>query len=316
MKRAALALLAALPLCAHMVSMSSGTLRVEGTQLIYEARIPLYEIPNIPQFDKLLFDEVHFRSRSGDAKLTKSSCAADKAEGFYRCDASFTLAQPEEELEAYVGWHRVIAQNHTHVLSAMRGEVTAHAVLQASSPSAKLRFRPLTLTEQLSEGARAGGLWLLTTPVMFLLLVAMVVASRSWAEFKLLSACFVVGQALPLLAASVTPVLNSRFLELASALAVAYLAVEILFLPQAGTRWLVVAVVGLLPGLALAAMVRQTELSGAGVWLGAQGIEVAVAAVCGYTWIRYGAGRGLDRTIGGLLLTLGAGWFAYRWFVT
>ena len=316
MRRAALAVVTVLPLCAHMVSMSSGTLRVEGAQLIYEARIPLYEIPNIPQFEKLLFDEVHFRSRSGEAKLTKSACTADKAEGFYRCEASFTLAQPEEELEAYVGWHRVIAKNHTHVLSAMRGDVTAHAVLQASSPSAKLRFRPLTQTEQLTEGARAGVQWFLTTPVMFLLLVSMIAASRSLPEFKLLAVCFVAGQALPLLAASVTPMLNPRFLELASALAVAYLAVEILFLPQAGTRWIVVAVVGLFPGLALAAIVRQTELSGAGVWLGAQSIEAAVAAVCGYAWLRYGAGRGLDRTIGVLLLILGAGWFAYRWFAT
>ena len=316
MKLAALAALTAFPLYAHMVSMSSGTLRVEGTQLIYEARIPLYEIPNIPQFDKLLFDEVHFRSRSGDAKLTKSACTADKTEGFYRCDASFTLNQPEEELDAYVGWHRVIAQNHTHVLSAMRGDVTAHAVLQASSPSAKLRFRPLTLIEQLTEGAWAGVQWLLTTPVMFLLLVAIVAASRSWPEFKLLSVCFAVGQAAPLLAASVTPVLNPRFLELASALAIAYLAVEILFLPKAGTRWLVVAVIGLFPGLALAAMVRQTELAGPGVWLGAQAIEAAVAALCGFVWLRYGSGRGVDRIAGWLLLALGAGWFAYRWFAT
>lgn len=315
MKQAAFAVLTALPLCAHMVSLSSGTLRVDGTQLIYEARIPLYEIPNIPQFDKLLFDEIHFRSRSGDAKLVGSACTADKAEGFYRCNATFTLAQPEEELEAYVGWHRVIAQNHTHVLSAVRGEVTAHGVLQASSPTAKLRFRPLTLAEQLTEGAWAGGQWLLTTPVMLLLLAAIVVASRSWPEFKLLAACFVIGQALPLLAASVTPVLNPRFLELASALAVAYLAVEILFLPQAGTRWLVVAVVGLFPGLALAAMVRQTELSAVGVWLGAQSMEAMLVATSGFAWLRYSIGRGLDRLAGWALLALGAAWFAYRWFV-
>ena len=150
------ALTAVMPLLAHTVSMSSGTLRMEGTQLVYEARIPLYEIPNIPQFDKMLFDEVHFKGRSGEARLVKSSCAADESEGFYRCEATFALAQPEEELEAYVGWHRVIAQNHTHVLSALRGDVTAHAVLQASAPSGKLRFRPLTLVERLTEGAWAG----------------------------------------------------------------------------------------------------------------------------------------------------------------
>ena len=314
MKPAVFALLSALPLSAHMVSMSSGTLRVDGTKLTYEARIPLYEIPNIPRFDKLLFDEVHFKGRGGEAHLDKSSCAADKSEGFYRCDATFTLAQPEDELEAYVGWHRVIAQNHTHVLSAFRGDVSAHAVLQSSTPSGKLRFRPLTFVEQLTEGAWAGAQWLATTPVILLLLIAIVLASRAWKEFRLLAACFVAGQALPLIASSFVPVLNPRFLELAAALAVAYLAVEILFLPQAGTRWLVVVVVGLFPGLALSSMVRQTELSGVSVWLGTQLMEAIVAVLCAYFWLRFGTGRSLDRIAGCVLLVLGAGWFAYRWF--
>ena len=126
-----------------------------------------------------LFDEVRFRAKSGEARAIKTSCTADKAEGFYRCDATYLLAQPEEEVEAYVGWHRVISQNHVHVLSAMRGEDTAHAVLQASKPSAELRFRPLTPAGQFAEAAAAGGQWLLTTAVMLLLLMAMVVASRN-----------------------------------------------------------------------------------------------------------------------------------------
>ena len=174
----------------------------------------------------------------------------------------------------------------------------------------------IKLIEQLTEGARAGVLWLLSTPVMLLLLIAIVAASRGWPEFQLFATCFVAAQAAPLLAASIAPTLNPRFLELASALAVAYLAVEILFLPQAGTRWLVVMVVGLFPGLALAAMVRQTELSSLGMWLGVQAVEAAVAAVCGFVWLRYGAGRGVDRIGGWIILALGAGWFIYRWSAT
>ncbi len=312
MKWCAAALLA-LPLHAHMVSMSSGTLRVEGASLIYEARIPLYEIPNIANFDKSLFDEVHFRAKSGEARAIKTSCAADKAEGFYRCDGTYLLARPEEEVEAYVGWHRVISQNHVHVLSAIRGENTAHAVLQASTPSAPLRFRPLTAAEQVAEAVAAGVQWLLTTPVMLLLLVSIVVASRTAKEFAVLAASFFLGQLVPLLNLTIAGKFNPKFLELASALAVAYLAVEILFLPKSGTRWLVVSIVGLFPGLALAAMVQQTELSAMGVWFGTMLTETALAALVGFMWLR--TSHKWERPMGWLLLLLGAAWFAFRWFV-
>ncbi len=312
MKWRAAALLA-LPLHAHMVSMSSSTLHVEGASLKYEARIPLYEIPIIANFGKSLFDEVHFRAKSGEARAIKTSCTADKAEGFYRCDGTYLLAQPEEEVEAYVGWHRVISQNHVHVLSAMRGENTAHAVLQASTPSAPLRFRPLTASEQVAEAAAAGVQWLLTTPVMLLLLVAIVVASRTAKEFAVLAGCFFLGQLLPLLNLTIAGKFNPKFLELASALAVAYLAVEILFLPKAGTRWLLVAIVGLFPGLALGTIVQKTELSAAGVWLGAMLIEAALVALGGFVWLR--TSQKWERPVAWLLLLLGAAWFAFRWFV-
>ena len=298
---------------AHMVSMSSGTLKVDGPQLFYQARIPLYEIPNIPGFEKLLLDEVHFRARSGEARLTKGRCIADKSEGFYRCDATYVFPQPEEEVEAYVGWYRVIAQNHVHVLSAARGEATAHAVLQASTPSGRLRFRPLTVTEKVTEAVVTGVQWLLATPVMLLLLVTVVVASRSRKEFVILASCFLMGQLIPMLNLGIAVKFNSRFLELASALAVAYLAVEILFLPKAGTRWLVVTIAGLFPGLALGAMVQQTELSAIGVWLGAISAEGSLALLGGWLWL--GVLRKWVSAAGWLLLLLGAGWFAYRWFV-
>ena len=69
------------------------------------------------------------------------------------------------------------------------------------------------------------------------------------------------------------------------------------------------------PGLALAAMVRQTELSAVGVWLGAQSIEAILVATFGLAWLRCGIGRRLNRLVGWTLLALGASWFAYRWFV-
>ena len=179
--------------------------------------------------------------------------------------------------------------------------------------AASLESSTTTAAEQVADSAAAGVQWLLTTPVMLLLLVSIVVASRTAKEFTVFAVCFFLGQLVPLLNLTIAGKFNPKFLELASALAVAYLAVEILFLPKAGTRWLVVAIVGLFPGLALAAMVQQTELSAAGVWLGAMLTEAALAALGGFVWLR--TSHKWERPMGWLLLLLGAAWFAFRWFV-
>ncbi len=47
MRLACLAVLAAVPACAHVVSMSSGDLTIDGSRAHYELRMPLYEIPHV-----------------------------------------------------------------------------------------------------------------------------------------------------------------------------------------------------------------------------------------------------------------------------
>ena len=74
-----------------------------------------------------------------------------------------------------------------------------------------------------------------------------------------------------------------RFVEAATALAVAYLAVEILLLPQAGARWLVAGVLGALHGLYFHLFVQTTGYSPALVLLGA-----ALAEVVGHRRARAG----------------------------
>ena len=44
--RAWLLLLAALPLAAHVVSNSTGDAQINGPELRYELRMPLYEVPD------------------------------------------------------------------------------------------------------------------------------------------------------------------------------------------------------------------------------------------------------------------------------
>ena len=304
-------MLAVVPLGAHMVSMSSGTLQVDGTKLVYQARIPLFEIPNMPGFDKLLFAEIHFSGKQGEARMISSGCVNDTAEGFYRCDAVYQLAQPDEEIESAIGWHKVIAQNHVHVLSAMRGDMMARAVFQASTPTSTLRFRPLTLVEKIAESGIASVHWFLTTPVMMLLAIALVIVSRSRKELGLVTGTFLIGQLLPVASLSVAARFNPRFLELGAALAVAYLAVEVLFLPKAGNRWLVAGGVGLFPGLALGSLVQQTDLDPTGVWIGAVSVECLLVAVGGMAWLRWGNGK-VERPGAWLLLASSLAWIIYR----
>ena len=303
---------AALPLGAHMVSMSSGTLKIEGTRLVYQARIPLFEIPNMAGFDKLLFSEIRFSSKHGPARMVSSGCVPDPGEGFYRCDAVYELAQPEEEIEAAIGWHKAIAQNHVHVLSAMRGELMARAVFQASTPEAALRFRPLTLVEKIAESGAASVQWFLATPVMWLLCLGLVVVSRNRPELLLVAAAFFIGQLLPMAVIGLAGRFNPRFLELGAALAVAYLAVEVLFLPEARNRWLVAGCVGFFPGLALGSLVQQTDLDPIGVWVGAIFVELFLVALGGAVWLRWGLGR-VERPGAWGLLGASIAWFGYRW---
>ena len=71
-----------------------------------------------------------------------------------------------------------------------------------------------------------------------------------------------------------------RFVEAAAALTIAYLAVEILVLPQAGMRWLIVAVLGAFHGLYFAVFLRTTGYNAWYVLTGAALAEIAVIAAC------------------------------------
>lgn len=88
------------------------------------------------------------------------------------------------------------------------------------------------------------------------------------------------------------------------ALTVAYLALEILTLPNAGKRWAVVLVLGLFHGLYFAAF-PAAYLDGASV--------VQIALIGGLAWVtlRFAA-SGVRRLGAVVLLCAGLGWFAVR----
>jgi hypothetical protein len=107
----------------------------------------------------------------------------------------------------------------------------------------------------------------------------------------------------------------SRFVEAAAALTIAYLAVEILMLPQAGSRWLVAGVLGMFHGLYFELFLRNTGYSAGWVLTGAGLTELAVIALLGLIFSRIGRIAAALKPLqvsASLLLAFGMVWFYLR----
>jgi len=99
------------------------------------------------------------------------------------------------------------------------------------------------------------------------------------------------------------------------ALTIAYLAVEMLLLPEAGARWAVAGVLGLFHGLHFALFLRSIELPAALVMGGAMASEAIVLAALGFALGRLklvAPPEWVVRVAAGLLLAVGLGWFWIR----
>jgi hypothetical protein len=309
MKRILLFLLAA-PAAAHMVSVSTGDAILEGPTLHYDLRMPLFEARHLAKPD-LLLDSITFEG----AQRTAASCQETASDGSYRCTATYQYNTPPDRLVVECLFHKVTVPNHIHVLRAVSGGKTDQAVFELTNTKATLRFEPPSLMEvavtRVSTGlARAIGT---VAPVLFVL--ALVLAARSRRELVTLVGTFFVGQSI---AAFVFPGLpwypSERFIEAAAALTIAYLAVEILLLPNAGQRWLVVGVLGVFHGLAFAEYLRSSQQGPGWFLAGALAGELLLAAIFGVLvhWIaRVRVPPWAQRVPAALLLAAGMGWFGW-----
>src|SRR5260370_21364667 len=84
-------LLAALPLHAHMVSLSTGDILVEGRFATYELRMPIYEIQHVNDPEPALFANIHFRSSGVEARLREQTCTLDASDSSFKCIARYEL---------------------------------------------------------------------------------------------------------------------------------------------------------------------------------------------------------------------------------
>jgi hypothetical protein len=263
-------LLAATTLHAHVVSMSSGELTVDGRNAIYELRMPFYELQHVTNPQTQLLDHVHF----ADARLVSSNCIQEQ--DAYICTAHYEFARPiPDSVEIECTLFQVTVPNHVHLLHAVQGPNADQVVFDQTFTKAEARFHPPSRAELIARGVAGGIVRLLKSLAAMLFLAALALAARSARETALFIALFLAGEwiALPL-APRIPLAFSPAFLESAMALTTAYLAVEILLLPDSTARWMAVPVLGLVHGLNFAAF-PTAYLAGASF---VQAVLISVAA--------------------------------------
>ena len=303
-------------LLAHMMSMSTGDVTVTGDRAHYELRMPLYEIAHVKDPDRSLFEHIHFSSAGSPGRLINKICHESTAEGVYVCSADYQFAAPVERLEAECTFHSVTVPNHVHLLRAENGGKRDQAFFDFSFTRATLRFVPPSMGEIALTQTGAGALRAIGGVVQVLFLASLVLAARSRRELMALAGMFLAGQ---ITSAVLVPLTRwqpaARFVEAAAALTIAYLAVEILLLPKAGSRWLIAAVLGGFHGLYFELFLRNTGYSAGWVLSGAALTEMAVVAALAFAFARIGGMAAALRPVqvsASLLLAFGMVWFCLR----
>jgi hypothetical protein len=314
MKSFAALVICAVPLAAHMVSMSTGDLKVEGSRAHFELRMPMYEVAHVHEPQHTLLDHVIFESAG--VRGIPSGQACRQEQDTYVCTAEYQFPAPVETVQVECTLASVTVPNHVHLLRAYRGDKTDQAVFDLSFTKSELRFRPPTAFEtavrEISAGfmRAAGGL----APLLFLL--SLTLAARSRRELAALAASFLAAEALacavaPRFALSLSP----RFIEAAAALTIAYLAFEIILLPNSGMRWLVVAVLGLFHGAYFAAFLAESGFHVATFFSGVAICELILIVLFGFLLEQLARLSFLRRALpvaASLLLAIGVAWFFLR----
>src|SRR6202049_2206228 len=208
-------LFVALPLAAHMVSMSSGELKVEGSRAHLELRMPFYELVHVRDPQRTLLEHVRFKSSGSWANATNTRCHEDQDS--YICEADYQFAEPVDTLTAECTLAAVTVPNHIHLLHAYLGDKTDQAVFDLSFTTADIRFRPPTAFEtavrELAGGfmRAAGGM----APLLFL--ASLLLAARTRRELFMLVAAFLVAESLAcVIAPRLALQLSPRFIEAAA----------------------------------------------------------------------------------------------------
>ena len=269
--RCALGLLFCAIAQAHVVSISNGELRITGRTATFEVRIPAYEVEAVATPETTILNEFRF----GDASRTSSTCKQDS--NWLTCNATYEFAEPvPDKIEVESTLYRVTVPNHIHMLYAVQGKNSDQQVFDQNTSIRELRFHPPSLWESATRDSVAGVLRLLKSPAGLLFLIVVVLAGQTLREAALLAALFLVAEWIvrpisPFIPLSLSP----EFLEAVMALTVAYLAGELLFLPNGSAHWGIVPLLGMVHGLPYVAF-PPLYLAGASI---AQALVLGMIAV-------------------------------------
>ena len=294
-RRFGVLILIAAPAWAHVVSMSSGELRIDGPLADYELRIPVVEVAQIANPAAILD---HIRFDGGHRTLSK--CARE--EDTYVCHASYEFETlVPDRLGVNCTFFEVTVPNHVHWLHAVRGANSDQEVFDRAFPRSELRFRPPSRIETFAREFGLGFVRAATNWIGLLFLLGLAAAAPRTATPLL---CFLTGEVGAILIGSRIPwPLAPRFLEAALALTVAYLAVEILMVTPAKHLAWIAGLLGLFHGLSIAGFPARYSA-------GAAALQIAVFVV-----LAFGA-RHLSaiwrRGIAWVLLAAGLSGFAWR----
>jgi len=309
-------LLAAAPAFAHVMSMSTGDLNIQDRRAHYELRMPLYEMSHVANAAETLLDHIRFSSAGGAAKLIQKDCKTDQSQASYFCAVDYEFPQPVDKLDVECTFHAVTVPNHVHLLRAVNGTRRDQAIFDFSFAKATLRFHPPTPAEIAITESGAGIMRAAGSLVPVLFLASLVLAARSARELAAITGMFLAGQiASVLIVSRTTWQPASRFVEAATALTLAYLAVEILLLPRAGGRWAIAGLLGAFHGLYFLLFLQNTGYSPGYVLLGAALAQLALITIFALIFSRVGRFAAALRPVqvsASALLVVGMVWFFLR----
>lgn len=298
----------------HMVSMSTGEVKVVGNTAHYELRMPSYEAAHTPDPTRTFFKHIHFRSGNHEGRLLSSNCAAEKDN--LVCDAVYDFSGPVDEITIDCTYPSITVPNHVHLLRAFSGDKSDQAVFDVSFTTATIRFKPPSAWEVLFRESGAGLLRAIGGLAPLLFVFGLALASRSKSELLLLAVSFLIGEVAACVAVPrLGLVLSPRFIEAAAALTIAYLAFEIVLLPDSGQRWLVVGLLGVFHGVYFSLFLAASGYS-LGRFLGGvvmgQLLALAMAFAIVRTLIRHAGSARAIPLLASALMAVGLLWFAVR----
>ncbi|HEV8040370.1 MAG TPA: HupE/UreJ family protein [Bryobacteraceae bacterium] len=294
--------------------MSTGELKVDGNHAHYELRIPMYEVAHVREPEHTLLDHIRFKSGGAWGRASAQSCKDEQ--GAYVCTADYEFPALVDELEVECTFPSVTVPNHVHLLRAYLGDKTDQAVFDLSFTTAEMRFRPPTVFETSLHALAAGFMRAAGGLAPLLFLASLVLAARSRRELVTLTAAFLAAECLACaIAPKISLPLSPRFIEAAAALTIAYLAFEIILLPNSGLRWLVVGVLGLFHGAYFSIFLAESGYHAVTFLAGVAAAEVLLIAVFALALRQLSRLRWMKRVVpvgATVLLTVGLVWFLVR----